>query len=196
MILTLLRINFINLRRDRVVQALTFALPIIFFSIFALVFGNQHSATSRVKVAVVDEDQSEYSRRLVQELIAEGSLHVRTTRSGDEGPTLDRSGAEAAVREGIVPVAIVLPRGIGAGTRLWGLHDATTPPVDVLADVSDPVAPQMVRGILQKVSFTAAQKPSSPTQEGATGTQPAMPFGLPVKVTNVLQAGRNDTSMV
>ena len=41
MITTLLRISWTNLKRDRVAQALTFLLPILFFSIFASVFGNQ-----------------------------------------------------------------------------------------------------------------------------------------------------------
>ena len=36
---TLLRVGWTNLSRDRVAQALTFLLPIIFFSIFAMVFG-------------------------------------------------------------------------------------------------------------------------------------------------------------
>ena len=38
---------WMNLRRDRVAQALTFLLPIIFFSIFASVFGSQRSDDSR-----------------------------------------------------------------------------------------------------------------------------------------------------
>ena len=36
-----MRIAWTNLKRDRVAQAMTFLLPIIFFSIFATVFGNQ-----------------------------------------------------------------------------------------------------------------------------------------------------------
>ena len=48
---TLLRIAWINLRRDRVAQALTFILPIVFFSIFAMVFGQQGNAsTARIKI--------------------------------------------------------------------------------------------------------------------------------------------------
>ena len=86
MIGTLLRIGWINFRRDRVALALTFVLPIIFFSIFAGVFGNQRdSATRRVPVAVVDEDGSEFSKALVAALEAEGALRVRTTRES-EGP--------------------------------------------------------------------------------------------------------------
>ena len=52
MITTLLRISRTNLKRDRVAQALTFLLPILFFSIFASVFGNQGgNSTSRVRIA-------------------------------------------------------------------------------------------------------------------------------------------------
>ena len=50
MIGTLLRIGFINIRRDRVVQALTFLLPIMFFSIFATVFGNQRNVSERIRL--------------------------------------------------------------------------------------------------------------------------------------------------
>ena len=70
MIGTVLRIGWISLRRDRVVQALTFLLPILFFSTFALVFGNQRSSTSRVSVALVDEDGSVFSRKLIAALHA------------------------------------------------------------------------------------------------------------------------------
>ena len=64
MIRTLLKAGWLNLRRDRVAQALTFALPIVFFSIFASVFGGQASGTSRIRIAVVDEDRSELSARI------------------------------------------------------------------------------------------------------------------------------------
>jgi ABC-2 type transport system permease protein len=116
MIETLLRIGWLNLRRDRVAQALTFLLPIIFFSIFATVFGGQGSdRTSRVSVAVVDEDRSELSQRIIAGLKKEPALRVRTTVSGeDTGDPLDRAIGERLVREGDLPVAIVLPAGMGA----------------------------------------------------------------------------------
>ena len=77
MITTLLRISWTNLKRDRVAQALTFLLPILFFSIFASVFGNQGgNSTSRVRIAVVDEDGSEMSRRVVECLKAETALRA------------------------------------------------------------------------------------------------------------------------
>ncbi len=157
MIGTLLRSQWINLKRDRVAQSMTFLLPIIFFSIFAMVFGSQRNPTQKVQVAVVNEDHSDYTKRLVQALAAEGGLDVRTTKgdNGAGGP-LDRASAEALVRGGTLPVAVILPKGLGAAPALWGDGARDRASVDLLTDVSDPVAPQMVQGLLEKVSFTAA----------------------------------------
>jgi ABC-2 type transport system permease protein len=159
MIGTLMRIGWLNLKRDRVAQALTFLLPILFFSIFATVFGNQADPTRRVRVALVDEDGSRYSGKLVKALQAEGGLRVQLTADpAGSGPALDRASAEALVRAGKVPVAVVLPKGLGEMRRFWGADQpgGATVKVPILADVSDPVAPQMVQGLLQKVAFTAA----------------------------------------
>jgi len=156
MIATLLRVSWTNLKRDRVAQALTFLLPILFFSIFATVFGNQGNTTARIRIAVVDEDGSELSRRIVEGLEKESALRTRTTRDpeGRQGP-LDRASAEALVRSGDVPVAVVLPKGLGASAAAFGGGD-NAPHIQLLADVSDRIAPQMVHGLLQKVAMTAA----------------------------------------
>jgi len=156
MIGTLLRIHWLNLSRDRVAQSLTFVLPVVFFSIFAGIFGSQGRAvTPRIRVAVVDEDRSELSGRLVHALEAEPELRVRTDGAapapGASPAPLDRAQAESLVRSGDVPVAIVLPAGLGAS---FGDMTGTGPRVQVLADVSDPIAPQLVQGLLQKVVMT------------------------------------------
>jgi ABC-2 type transport system permease protein len=159
MITTLLRISWTNLKRDRVAQALTFLLPVLFFSIFASVFGNQGgSSTSRVRIAVVDEDGSELSRRIVEGLEKETALRVRTTADEEgKGATLDRAAAEQLVKNGDVPVAVVLPKGVGESAAAgFGPPQPGAPRIKLLADVSDPIAPQVVGGLLQKVTMTAA----------------------------------------
>ena len=122
MITTLLKISWTNLKRDRVAQALTFLLPILFFSIFASVFGNQGgNSTSRVRIAVVDEDGSELSRRIVEGLKAETALRVRTTVDAEgKGALLTRATAEAQVQNGDVPVAVILPKGLGETAAAFG----------------------------------------------------------------------------
>ncbi len=157
MIGTVVRISLINLRRDRVAQAMTFLLPILFFSVFAMVFGTVSSSTTpKVRLAVVDEDHSELSRRLVAGLEREPSLVVRTTAPAakdTEPAPLDRETARELVRRGTVPVALVLPAGLGSSGMTFLGGQAK---VLLLADVSDPIAPQVVNGLLQKVAMTAA----------------------------------------
>ena len=153
MIGTLLRIGFISLRRDRVAQAMTFILPIAFFSIFALVFGNQgRDAMSRVPVAVVDEDQSEISGKLAAALARDSALRVvvRARRAGARDTVrfaVDRARAQALVRDGDVPVAVILPQGFGSR---FGVAPAE---VEILTDPSDPIASQVVAGLLQRAMF-------------------------------------------
>ena len=221
MIPTIIRIGLIGLRRDRVVLALTFLLPIMFFSIFANVFGNQRNPTSKINVSVVDLDQSPYSQELVKALKAEGGLNVRTTAKADStGPTLDRMSAEDLVKQGGVPVAIILPKGLGESGHFFN-RNTDAPKVQLLADVSDPIAPQVVLGLLQKVSFTAApdilaregmgmlEKYSGPltpaqrtsmdrwseelkTLDPADRKQNEAAVGLPIEVVNVMQPGPGD----
>ena len=154
MMLTLLRIGWMNLKRDRVAQTLTFVLPIVFFSIFASVFGSRGGESMPpVSIAVVDEDGSELSRRIIEALRKETALRVRAAEAG--APALDRAAAERLVRNGDVPVAVVIPKGMGEGFGQGGFG-SSGPPIVLLADPSDPVAPQMVQGLLQKVTMTAA----------------------------------------
>ena len=63
MILMFVRNSWAQLARDRAAQVLAFVVPLVFFSIFAVIFGSRGPAdgTSRVKVAVVDESHSDRS---------------------------------------------------------------------------------------------------------------------------------------
>jgi len=221
---TLLRIAWTNFRRDRVALSLTFVLPVIFFSIFAGIFGNQRSsATRRLRVAIVDEDRTAYSQALVAALQSEGALRAQTTaEENGKGEVLDRVKAEALVRKGDLPVAVVLPKGLGDSKKFWSDAASRGPKVQLLADVSDPIAPQVVRGLLQKVSFTAAPEsmaaeglamfekysgPLTPAQRASfdrwmsgarQGGNPspaagsAAEMGLPIELVNVMQPGGGD----
>ncbi len=59
------------------------------------------------------------------------------------------------MKDGDLPVAVVIPAGIGAAFATRGFGGGGQP-IQLLADVSDPIAPQMVYGLLQKVTMTAA----------------------------------------
>lgn len=148
----------VALRRDRGALALSFLLPVVFFSIFAVIFGGRRDTTPKITVLAVDEDHSRASQRLVQGLEQEGSLVVKTRPEpvkGVEQPAYTGSSAETAVKEGSAPVAVIVPHGFGENPISFGPQDANRPAIQLLEDSSDAVAPQMISGLLQKVAMTA-----------------------------------------
>jgi ABC-2 type transport system permease protein len=158
MILAVARNRLMNLRRDRAAFVLAFVLPVAFFSIFAGIFGGSNKGgTRKVPVIVVDEDGSDVSRRFVAGLQAEAGLSVGL-KPGDEkdpaGPLYTAASAEAAVKKGEVPAALIIPKGFGENPISFG-PSADRPKLAILADSSDPVAPQVLAGLVQKVAMTS-----------------------------------------
>jgi len=158
LILPIVRTGLIALRRDRGALALSFILPIAFFSIFAVIFGGRHDSTPKVKVIVVDEDHSTASQRLIRGLEREGSLAVKkkpAAKEGVEQADYTATTAEAAVKDGTAPVALIIPRGFGENPISFGASGENRPTIQLLKDSSDMVAPQVIVGLLQKVAMTA-----------------------------------------
>ncbi|MGB6429250.1 MAG: ABC transporter permease [Candidatus Acidiferrales bacterium] len=159
MIVPIIRTAIVSLRRDRAALALSFVLPIAFFSIFAVIFGGRRDTVPKINVIVVDQDQSHASQQLVRGLELEGSLVVRTSpapRKGVQQPDYTAATAEAAVRAGDVSVALIIPSGFGENPISFSFRgDQGHPAIELLNDASDTVAPQMVSGLLQKVAMTS-----------------------------------------
>jgi len=150
-----------SLRRDPAALALSFILPIGFFTIFAMVFGGQHDTVPRVHIIVVDADNSEASRSLVNALQKEDTLIVRTHPDASKGkpapPNYTAQTAEAAVKAGDTSVALIIPQGWGANPIDFGGNNTnnTAPKIQLLYDSSDTIAPQVVSGMLQKSAMTS-----------------------------------------
>ena len=160
MILSIVRTGFMNLRRDRSALLLSFVLPVVFFSIFAVIFGGRSNGTPRVAVAVVDEDRSDGSSALVRALAADKGLRASTGRSSKdkaEATAFTRETAEAAVRAGDYSVALVIPKGFGTRPISFGPLEqgATRPSIMLLQDSSDPIGAQVVAGLLQRAAMTS-----------------------------------------
>jgi ABC-2 type transport system permease protein len=157
-----------GLRRDRASLALSFVLPVAFFSIFAMVFGSAHDTIPQVHLIVVDQDHSPASRNLLRGLKQEGSLVISTRPDSKENnaPDYTAATAETAVKTGSVPVALVIPAGWGQHPISFGGTQAGSPEIELLNDQSDPIAPQIVGGLLQKAAMTSM--PASMAGEGET----------------------------
>ena len=159
MIIPIVRTAIAALRRDRASLALSFILPIVFFSIFAAIFGGQHDSTGRISVILVDEDRSPASLDLVSGLQREGSLRISTrpspkSKTAEPLPEYTAATAEAAVQAGEAPVALIIPHGYGVNPISFG-RDQGGSTIQLLNDPSDKIAPQMVAGLLQKIGMTS-----------------------------------------
>ena len=129
-----MRTGLIALQRDRGPLALSFILPIAFFSIFAVIFGGRRDTTPKVNILAVDEDHSEIATRAPARC---GTTGVHRRDGGSRGESR-RSRWRSSSRTG----------------------SAKTPshyrsPIRLLKDSSDMIAPQAVTGLLQKVAMTS-----------------------------------------
>ena len=159
MIFAVARTHFDKLKRDRAAFVLAFVVPVVFFSVFAGIFrgSSSRAVTRRIPVAIVDEDRTPNSSRFIAALKREKGLRVietRTLAAGEKQPIPDAAAAEALVRSGQVPLALVVPKGFGATPIRFG-PESGGPTLLVLADTSDPIAPQVLNGLLQKVAMTS-----------------------------------------
>lgn len=168
MILPIVRTAITGLRRDRATLALSFVLPIGFFSIFAFIFGKQHDTVPQVHLIVVDEDHSQASRNLVRALQREGSLSVATHPDAKKNQPVPSdytaATAEAAVKAGDFPVALIIPSGWGQHPIAFQGNGDKSQEIQLLNDQSDTIAPQIVAGLMQKAAMTSM--PSSMAGEG------------------------------
>jgi len=163
LILNVLRTSLQNLKRDRGGLLLTFVLPIAFFSIFAVVFGGSRQTTRKIRIALVDLDASPRSQKFAAAVRAESALRVVDGPEEENSIPYDVVTAEAAVREGKIPVALIIPKGFGSAP-IGFTPGADRPTVQLLADTSDPIAPPMVDGLIQKIVMT-----SMPTDLASAG---------------------------
>jgi ABC-2 type transport system permease protein len=130
---------------------LTFIVPILFFSIFAWIFGSRggSGSTPQLKIVASDSVENEETKRAFALLKESGSLRFH------EDANIDRSKAEMLVRRGLVSAAIV-----------WENKDDRVV-VKILTDSFDQVAGQVLVALVQKASLTA-QSEMMP--------QPILPF--------------------
>jgi ABC-2 type transport system permease protein len=166
MILPIVRTAIVSLRRDRAALALSFVLPIAFFTIFAVIFGGMHDTTPKITVILVDEDQSSASQQLARALHRESSLTILTHPNSKEvsaQANYTAVTAEAAVKAGDAPVALIIPKGFGNNPIAFGPAQ-DQPSLQLLNDSSDAIAPQMLMGLLQKAAMTSM--PASMAEEG------------------------------
>lgn len=125
---------------DRRALLISLAMPIVIAAFFGMLFGGKGGGDkpSAVPVALVDEDRSDVSTRIIAALSRDDALKVQP---------LERAAAEDLVKRGKVRAALVLPPGFGEAAAR-ALMGGRKPTAELLYDPSEKMAVAMLRGML------------------------------------------------
>jgi ABC-2 type transport system permease protein len=146
---SILRVSWINLKRDRVALALTFLLPVLFFSVFALVFGGMDRDVARdIRSALVVEESSSAASQMREVLMSNKGMKVVTTDVN--GEPLTRAQGLDLIQAGQVDVAMVIPSNFS--TRFASRQDE---PAEVLlfTNAANPIAEPVGEMLLQAAAI-------------------------------------------
>lgn len=153
LVLTLLRKDFLNFKKDRVAVGLTFLVPIVLIYIFGQVFGVNRKDTGPVGIplAIVNESRAPEVVTLIDALKREKTFRV--VENEKDAPGGARALTEEAVRAGFKSdryrFALVFPADATSDAR-FGLR------MKFLTNPRNDIETQTVTGLLQKTIYTAA----------------------------------------
>jgi ABC-2 type transport system permease protein len=150
-LIALVRKDLILYLKDKRALMLHLLMPVVLAAFFGSLFGGNGGgdSTSKIDLGLVVQDQSEQSQKIAAGLKADKVLNV-VELSQDE--------AQAKVRSGKLPVAVVIPAGFGeqASAALFSGRDK--PQLPLYYDPSQLTVLAMVKGLLtqQVMQVTSA----------------------------------------
>ncbi|MFZ0035108.1 MAG: ABC transporter permease [Sedimentisphaerales bacterium] len=121
-----------------------FGFPVLFALFFGAIFSGAGDGPSGMRIAVVDEDKSEFSDSFVSKLESEEALKI--SRAG-------RDEAIEQVRKGQIAAAVVLKKGFGEGFE--AMFDSNDPKLEIASDPSRKMEGGYIQGLLAKAQFEA-----------------------------------------
>jgi ABC-2 type transport system permease protein len=122
--------------------------PLIFAVFFGTVLGDIQLRTS-MRIAVVDEDQSEGSREYIVRLRENAMLKIEE---------MSLTEAEHKVRRGQLATYVALRKGFGASEGLYFGHDQGTPLIELGFDPAHKADSALLQGILMEISLASMQR--------------------------------------
>ena len=121
-----------------------FGFPVMFALFFGAIYSGAGEGPSGMKIAVVDEDNSEFSSSYISKLESDEALQI---------VPLSREDAIEQVRKGKVAAAVILNKGFGDGFE--ALFNSDEPKLEIAADPSRRMESGYLQGLLAKAQFEA-----------------------------------------
>ncbi|MBA7657163.1 Linearmycin resistance permease protein LnrN [subsurface metagenome] len=121
-----------------------FGFPVMFALFFGAIYSGAGKGPSGMKIAIVDEDKSEFSSSYISKLESDEALQI---------VPLSRDEAIEQVRKGKVAAAVILNKGFGEGFE--ALFNSDEPKLEIAADPSRRMESGYLQGLLAKAQFEA-----------------------------------------
>ena len=121
-----------------------FGFPVIFALFFGAIYSGTDKGPSGMEIAVVNEDNSEFSNTYVSNLESNEALKIIK---------LDRDEALERVRKGKAAAAVILNKGFGDGFE--ALFNKDKPKLEIASDPSRKMESGYLQGLLAKAQFEA-----------------------------------------
>lgn len=151
-ILTLVRKDLANFRRNRAAVVVTFLVPIMLIYIFGWVFGlnRKDSGPTGIQLAVVNASPNPAAQKLVGALQADPAFRVITTTDNPDKTKrpLTEEDLRPQIHDGWYRYAVVIPADVVRSDKI-GLH------LKIYSDPRNDIEAQMVSGLLQKTLFSS-----------------------------------------
>ncbi|HEX5341861.1 MAG TPA: ABC transporter permease [Duganella sp.] len=150
-LIALTRKDLILYLKDKRALMLHLLMPVVLAAFFGSLFGGNGGGdrTSKIDVGLVLQDQSEQSQKIAAGLKADSSLNIIE---------LSQQEAQARVRSGKLPVAVVIPAGFGEAASTALFSGRNKPQLPLYYDPSQSTMLAMVKGLLtqQVMQVTSA----------------------------------------
>jgi ABC-2 type transport system permease protein len=150
-LIALTRKDLILYLKDKRALMLHLLMPVVLAAFFGSLFGGSggENSTSKIDVGLVVQDQSGQSQKIAAGLKADSSLNIIE---------LTQQEAQARVRSGKLPVAVVIPAGFGEAASTALFSGRNKPQLPLYYDPSQSTMLAMVKGLLtqQVMQVTSA----------------------------------------
>lgn len=155
--------------RDKFALFWIFAFPLMFALFFGAIFGSDSGGGGRgaISLAIVDEDRSHGSRRLVEHIADNESVRVQRVGELAEGQDPDslpiefttREDAREQVQKGRRAAYLRIPAGYGENPyALFGAAGDQAPTLEIGIDPGRQAEAGFLQGILMQATFGALQE--------------------------------------
>jgi ABC-2 type transport system permease protein len=121
-----------------------FGFPVLFALFFGVIYSTAGEGPSGMKIAVVNEDNSDFSQSYISKLKSNEALEIIP---------LGRDEAIEQVRKGKVAASVIIKPGFGEGFE--ALFNSDEPKIEIASDPSRRMESGYLQGLLAKAQFEA-----------------------------------------